>query len=742
MAGTLLACGALAGALLATAVLADTVAASDASAPVEWQDSVAWQGQQASVKVRKDGGFVLAFPGGRREIAPQPMRTATASPLFDGLFAMAQAELAQDKVDAITDWSFNDQKPYPCVCFETGEKWHYVWTRDLSYAADLALARLDPERTKTSLRFKLSEMRNPKVSQGLVVAQDTGSGGSWPISTDRVVWFLAARHLLGDPQFKDETWRALKNTLAQDDLYAWDPEMQLYRGETSFLDWREQNYPAWTAKDTTWIAQSFALSTNVLHYEALRLAATMAPADEQASYADRAKRLRKAINARFWREDRGLYMSYLGPWFHDAAVESYDLLGTSLAVTSGVAPPDRARRAIERYPVSAAGSPVIWPQQPETAIYHNRAIWPFVSAYALRAARTTGNTERIAFEVQSIMRGAALAGSNMENYELTTQAVHFEDGKLSGPVVNSPRQLWSVAAYLDMVQRGVFGLEDDGSVKPMIPAQLVPMLFGERSEIVLQTADRRIVLRKPDGVAGGVLVAGARHDAGRDTIVALAWQAGSGVRLSRNGAAMAPSTPAAPVIERDGNAWKTELGAGVRLYSDGWIIDDGEGPAHRFRMAQPPSIRHCYTVTNVGPDAVESLPSPTTCIGPSQRVAGAFPRAWTPPRAGRYIATFRYRNANGPINTGITAAVKRLVLQCGDAPAQTGPIVMPHREGEGDSTSWTYTAKAGVPCRFTLHDGTNMSDLAHFVHYTGGKGGAGGPLNDAEVGDLILDPTH
>lgn len=31
--------------------------------------------------------------------------------------------------------------------------------------------------------------------------QDTGSGGSWPISTDRVVWFLGARHLLEDRAF-------------------------------------------------------------------------------------------------------------------------------------------------------------------------------------------------------------------------------------------------------------------------------------------------------------------------------------------------------------------------------------------------------------------------------------------------------------------------------------------------------------------------------------------------------------
>src|SRR6476620_7706113 len=150
--------------------------------------------------------------------ATPPMRAQTASPEFDRLFALAQDELDKDRVDAITDWSFNDQKPFPCVCFETGEKWHYVWTRDLSYAADLALAELDPERTKTSLRFKLGAVRNPKVMgyrrpEFLEVAQDTGSGGSWPVSTDRVVWFLAARHLVDDAAFRADVQRALFGTL-------------------------------------------------------------------------------------------------------------------------------------------------------------------------------------------------------------------------------------------------------------------------------------------------------------------------------------------------------------------------------------------------------------------------------------------------------------------------------------------------------------------------------------------------
>jgi hypothetical protein len=34
-----------------------------------------------------------------------------------------------------------------------------------------------------------------------------------------------------------------------------------------------------------------------------------------------------------------------------------------------------------------------------------------------------------------------------------------------------------------------------------------------------------------------------------------------------------------------------------------------------------------------------------------------------------------------------------------------------------------------------------MSDLSHFAHFTGGKGGSDGPLNDARIGDLLIAPA-
>lgn len=736
---------AVAFALACVSATGSTPAAAAESTP--WRQSLEWRGQTASVEPQPGGDYLLHHATGDRRIAPQRMTSDTASPLFDGLFALAQAELDAAKVASITDGAFERGQPMTCPCFETGEKWRYVWTRDVSFATDLALARLEPERARASLRFKLSGARVGGEPDARFVAQDTGSGGSWPISSDRVVWFLAAQHLIDAKdddgrRFADEVWQALTDTLAQDRRYVFDAGMGLYRGETSFLDWREQSYPRWTANDVGFIAQSFALSTNVLQYRALRLGERLARqrGDARAQeYASQAKALAAAIERAFWREDRGLYMSYIGTAAHPVPFEAYDLLGLSLLVDSGIAPADRALRALSRYPALDSGSPAIWPQQPGTAIYHNRAIWPFVSAYSLRAARSVGHAPRITHEIRSLMRGAALAGSNMENFELTTQAVHVDDGALSGPVVNSPRQLWSVAGYLDMVIGGVFGVQADGRLEPKLPVELVPMLFGDRQTISLQLPERRVTLRRPRKLSGDLLVAGKAHAEGTDTVIDLIATRGTGATLARDAASFAPPSPDAPVIDDAGTQWQVNLPAQTRLYANGVRVAD----AVEQTMATLPkqAAEQCLSLTRIDARGLESLHGPTRCVGEEREIAGNWPRRWTAPQDGRFSVRLDFVNRHGPINTGITAAVKWLEVQCTGQPSQGGVLVMPHGQPRQRSSAVTFRTQAGAECRFDLRDGFNMSYLSHFAHYTGGEGGESGPLNSAELGALHVVPV-
>jgi hypothetical protein len=723
-------------------LLLSTALAASAGAPV-WHDGLDWHGEHVSMERDKHGGYTLAWPYGQRVIPPQPLQADTASPLFNGLFAMAQDDLTLDSVSAIADGAFDHGQPIACHCFETGLKWPYVWTRDLAYSIDLGLWRFDPARARSGLAFKLSDVRVPSpatpasTAQRLVM-QDTGSGGSWPISTDRVVWFLGAQHLLDDPSFSTDVAKALRDTLALDRQYAFDRTLGLYRGETSFMDWREQSYPAWTASNVVFIAQSFALSTNVLHYRALQLAGTMADATHDAGaaadYRAQAAALKAAINAHFWRADRGMYMSYLGG--DGTPVGTYDLLGIALAITSGVATGDRAQATLANYPTWPAGSPIMWPERADQPIYHNRAIWPFVSAYALRAARVVNQPARIAHEIESVMRGAALYGSNLENYELLTQGQHLDEGALSGPVVNSPRQLWSVAAYFAVVTEGVFGLTEDGKVVPKLPTSLVPMLFGDREAISLTLPDRHITLILPKRRAGNLLVADRVTTSGNATTIQLKAVTVKDTPLRTDAPLFAPQAPAAPVLAADGNRWSVRTDGKVQLYVNGQRaqIMNGHGTLARTGMLT------CIRATRMDAHGMESLPSRETCVGELAPVTGAWPRTWAAPVTGAYRVSLDYANPHGPINTGITAAVKTLAIRCDGSDTQRLPIVMPHSVREQRSTWGSFRAKAGASCRFALEDGFNMSYLRHFLHYTGGAGGSDGPLNSADVGALVIAP--
>jgi hypothetical protein len=462
-------------------------------------------------------------------------RVRSGSLAFDALFALAGHEMRQDSVRAIRDDSYDNGQPIPCDCFETGEQWHYVWTRDLSYAADLGLAMLDPQRVRNSLAFKLSGWRDgvkpaPQVAgtaDGLQIVQDTGSGGSWPVSTDRVTWAFAAGETLNAlppaerRAFAAQALAALANTVENDRVAAFDRTTGLYTGEESFLDWREQSYAAWMPDDLASMAASSALSTNAGHYGSLTLAAALARAEgsranraRAARWAGWARDLKRAVNARLWLEDAGMYSSLTAGHFDGAPLHKFDWLGQSLAIVTGIADGPRARRILASYPHGPMGAPVIWPQQPGRPVYHNRAIWPFVTAYGLRAAIVGRNVAVADAAYDTLMRGAALNLSNMENLEwlsgqpMLTDAAHPE---LNGPVIDSKRQLWSVGAYVGMVVRGVFGVSTTATgirLDPFVTAHLRPMLFGDRDSATLaglrlQGRALDVTLRLPAGTAPG-----------------------------------------------------------------------------------------------------------------------------------------------------------------------------------------------------------------------------------------------
>ena len=117
---------------------------------------------------------------------------------------------------------------------------------------------------------------------------------------------------------------------------------------------------------------------------------------DQKRYAAWAAELKASINERFFDPKAGLYSTcLLSDGVYEIPVRRYDLLGESLAILFGIADQPRAEGILKHYPVGPHGPSVVWPQERSVPIYHNQAIWPFVTAYWTKAARQANNSDAV-----------------------------------------------------------------------------------------------------------------------------------------------------------------------------------------------------------------------------------------------------------------------------------------------------------------------------------------------------------
>ena len=344
--------------------------------------------------------------------------------------------------------------------FRTGAKWAGVWTRDISYSILLGMGIADVERSKTSLLKKVKRNR---------IIQDTGSGGAWPVSSDRTTWALAAWEIYlitGEEVWLDYCYQVISNTIEDDRKVVYDSSTGLYRGESSFLDWRVQTYPAWM--DNVDIYSSINLGTNIVHYRTLRIISEISTLTGQVKqakkYAEWAEELKVAINKHFWNEEKGYYIQFTyGRNFNYNSPKS-EALGEAFSVLFDVAPEDRANSVIKNTPVVSWGVPCVYPQIPDIRPYHNNGIWPFVQAYWNLAAAKTGNIHALNHGLSALYRASAMFLTNKEN-------MVAENGDFI-TALNSDRQLWSVAGNLGMIYKVFFGISlspDSIHFNPVIP---------------------------------------------------------------------------------------------------------------------------------------------------------------------------------------------------------------------------------------------------------------------------------
>lgn len=620
----------------------------------------------------------------------------------------------------------------PDSTFRTGKEWAGVWTRDVSYSIILAQASLQPKVAMKSLLRKVSK-------EGRII-QDTGTGGAYPCSTDRVIWATAAWEIYqttGDDAWLRKVYPIIKQSLADDRQNAYDPATGLVRGESSFLDWREQTYPRWMQPVD--IYQSENLGTNAVHYQANIVLAQMAAKLGQPGVAAQHKRQAEAIkfgiNQHLWEADKGYYGQYLYGRTALALSPKAEALGEALCVLFGIAEGERAQQVVSKTPTVPFGIPCLYPQIPGIPPYHNDAVWPFVQSFWALAAAQVGNEASLMESMAAIYRPAALFLTNKENFVA-------RNGDYAGTQINSSNMLWSLSGSLGLVYKVLFGMQYQGDklvFRPFVPqafqgqrrlsgfryrrAVLDVEMTGFGNEIASITLDGQPL---PDAAISSGL--SGRHKVS----ITLSSVAPAPQPVNRVADRVSPEIPTVTLAKGRLSWNKAEDDEEFLVLKNGALVTTIKTTEYVV-PAGPFAVYQVIAVDDAGRESFASEPLESghdaTAIRPVQIEAVA-PRATqayqgyagkgfveiTPtinktltipvsvPETGLYAVDFRYANGNGPINTNNKCAIRTLRR----GPELLGTVVLPQR-GVDEWSNWGFSN----PILVRLDKGSHLLTLAY-----------------------------
>ena len=260
--------------------------------------------------------------------------------------------------------------------------------------------------------------------------------------------------MTGDQAWLRQVYPIIKKSIEDDVQNAYDPQTGLVRGESSFLDWREQTYPRWM--QSVDIYESENLGANAVHYQANVVLAEMAqqlgnPA-VAAKHQKLAAQIKRGVNQHLWQVDKGYYGQFLYGRTNLFLSPRTEALGEGLSVLFGLAEGKRAQQVVAKTPITAYGISCVYPQIPGIPPYHNNAVWPFVQSFCALAAAKVGNKASLTESIAAIYRPAALFLTNKENYVA-------ENGDFAGTQINSSNMLWSLSGSLGLVYKVLFGMQ-------------------------------------------------------------------------------------------------------------------------------------------------------------------------------------------------------------------------------------------------------------------------------------------
>ncbi|MBD5330227.1 MAG: glycogen debranching protein [Bacteroides sp.] len=624
----------------------------------------------------------------------------------------------------------------PDTTLRTGKEWAGVWTRDVSYSIILSMAALQPEASMISLM--------KKVNKSGQIIQDTGSGGAWPISTDRMVWVLAAYEIYkvtGDRKWLETVYPIAVRSLEKDEKTVMSPH-GLVKGETSFIDWREQSYPRWM--QTADISQSEAMGTNVMYAAAIEATSKMASAlgkkKEAEKFAAKAKALAAAIDKKFWMDDKGYYGMYTYGRDNKILNPRHETLGAALAILYDIAPLEHQKSISENAPQTPYGPAIFWPQIPDMPNYHNNALWPFVGSYWTIAQAKAGNEEGTLEGIGAVFRPAALFATNKENFNLDNGDYFTE--------LNSSNMLWSLSGNLGITMRILFGInfEENGlRIAPFVPETLGGTRSldnvsyrGAKLDITVNGFGSRVKKMTLNGkeIDPLAVIPASKLKGECKIVVDMDNEPIAKMAVNHAGNRKAPLTPIAWLtfnadIAKDKSAFPNYLQWNpIEYISKYLVLRDGKVVAETRETSYPALEEGEWQVIGVAGDGTQSfaseprsnrkkediyfadssytttLSSPELSYRPQEDLSGASKGKFVEidmnsapveavveiPEDGVYSISVRYANGNGPVNTENKAAIRTLTLDGSKA----GTVVMPHR-GVANWNDWGMSNSVVLP---------------------------------------------
>lgn len=638
----------------------------------------------------------------------------------------------------------------PDSTFRTGKEWAGVWTRDISYSIILSMAHMQPEVAKKSLIRKVKNNR---------IVQDTGTGGAYPVSTDRIVWATAAWEVYkftGDKEWMTYAYEVIKNTVEDDLLNARNPETGLIKGESSFLDWREQTYPVWMQPADIYLSEN--LGTNAVHYQANKVLSAMAnllnkPADV-TRYDSIASSIKSAIENHLWMNDKGYHGQYLYGRSHLILSPRSETLGEALCILFGITEEEDIQKAVASMPVTPFGASCIYPQIPGIPPYHNNGIWPFVQSYWALASAKAGNETSVMEQIAAIYRPAALFLTNKENFVAKT-------GDFAGTQINSSIMLWSLSGNIALIHKVLFGM--DFQIDKLIFNPFVPQaLKGKRSlnnfryrdallHIEMEGFGNQIMHFEIDGVSS-VPEIPSNLEGEHHIRIVLADNTNTGKQINK---VKNLFTLEMPVVSKKDNQITWEAVNNAKSYL---IIKNGQAidtiTKNSYQIS--PGTYAAYQVIAVDESGTSSFASePLIVLSEEKRISIQMEK-FAPEAAysysgfdgtgfteisksknrfisfpvmveenGTYLLHIRYANGNGPVNTDSRCALRNLYVNNQFA----GALIFPQR-GKDEWSNWGYSNMLSV----YLSKGKNTLSIV----FEDNNENMDGEINQAMLDEVVL----